>query len=71
LRWETAGLTGATLSTPFIRGILKIPCRAIIEEMHFLFRDPYLYIQARDIPETQSTIEEMRSEDTRVHDAHR
>jgi len=64
-------LTGSTLSTPFIRGVVKTPCRAIIEEMHSLFRDLYLYIQAGDIPETQSAIEEMRSEDTRVHDAHR
>jgi len=50
---------------------VKTPCRAIIEEMHSLFRDLYLYIQAGDIPESQSAIEEMRSEDTRVHDAHR
>ena len=63
-------LAGTTLSTPFIRGIVKTPCRAIIEEMHSLFRNLYLYIQAGDIPESQPAIEEMRSEEPRVHDAH-
>jgi len=62
---------GGMLSPPFIRATVETPCRAIIEEMRSLLKDLYLYIEAGDNPVSQSAIEEMRSEDPRVHDAHR